>query len=162
IADLSRADPTLMLRAARRLADVRAEARTPPYVRAFRAVDGAALEVAAADCVAQQTSAEDVIQIGRELLDAGRSAWAREVFYLATQVAPNRAAAFRGLSAARQAVAAAEQRAGKQPSEDPRLTVTALARARDLEPGDASLKAELAFRVRPGGAAGSVGSPTRE
>jgi hypothetical protein len=150
IADLARSDPKTQLRAARRLAEVRAEALGPAWVRAFRSQDGAAMEVAAAAALPQQTNAEDVVQIGRDLLDAGRHHWSREAFHLATHLAPNRAPAFRGLAAARQAVAAADQRAGKKVTEDRELAVLALARARDLQPGDAALRAELAFRVRPG------------
>lgn len=146
IADTSRSQRELHLRMARRLAAGRAEARGPSYVQAYRSVDAAAYETAAAEVLAEQNNADAVIRIGRELLDAGRYAWAREVFYVATQLAPNQAAGFHGLAAARQAMAADEARRGRRSTEDPAFARAALARARDLEPGDASLKAELAFR----------------
>ncbi|XXX75767.1 transglutaminase-like domain-containing protein [Sorangium sp. So ce134] len=147
IAAAARLDPALELRAARRLAEIAPEARGAPYVLAFEAEGGAALEVAAAGALAQQTSAEDVIRIGRALHDAGRVAWAREVLAYATQVAPNQPAAFQALAAVRQGGASAAASA---------LAHGALARARDLAPGDPFLKAELALRLGEG-AAGAPG-----
>jgi hypothetical protein len=155
--NLSGAQPELHLRVARRLAEIMGDARTSGYVDAFRTQGAAAMEKAAAEALAGQTTADGLLHIGRALLDAGRHTWAREVFYLATQVAPNRAGAFVGLAAAREAVAADEARAGKPPSEPPALAQASLSRARDLEPGDAALKAEVAYRrSATGGAAGEV------
>ena len=162
IVGLANQDPLVEIKAQRRLAEIQAEARDAGYVRAHRALGGAELEIAAAKVLAEQTSAQDLIQIGKELLDAGRYAWAREVFYQATRVGPNRAAAFQGLAAARQAVQAAELRAGKPPSEDPRLAVAPLGRALDLEPGDARLKADLGFRLDAAQGGGSGVARGRE
>ncbi|WP_437607870.1 transglutaminase-like domain-containing protein [Sorangium sp. So ce834] len=147
IAAAARLDPALALRAARRLAEIAPESRGADYVLAFEPEGGAALEVAAAGALAQQTSAEDVIRIGRALHDAGRVAWAREVLSYATQVAPNQPAAFQALAAVRQGQASAAAAA---------LANGALARARDLAPGDPFLKAELALRLGEG-AAGAPG-----
>lgn len=135
IADAARRDPELALRAARTLAEIVPEARGADYVLAFEPGGGAALEVAAAEALAQQTSADDVIRIGRALHDAGRHAWAREVLSYATHVAPNVPAAFQALAAVRQPAAAT-------PSAN-----AALERARDLTPGDPLLTAELEFRL---------------
>jgi hypothetical protein len=146
IADNARNEPAVLLAATRRIADLRADARSASYVAAFQSQDGGAMETAAAESLAHQTFAGNLIQIGRSLLEAGRSAWAREVFFLATQLAPNQSAAFLGLAAARQAVAAEELKRG-QPVDDPKLATLALARARDLEPSDAFLKAQLAART---------------
>src|SRR6185436_957718 len=66
-------------------------------------------------------------------------------------LAPNRSSGFSGLAAARQALNALETKGDKPPSEDPGLALQNLSRARDLEPGDASLKAEIAFRSDTGG-----------
>lgn len=151
--NLTRGQGEERLRLAKRLAQISADARDARYVSALGLDGSEALERAAAAVLAQQVSAEDVLNIGRQLLDADRFAWAREVFYTATQLSPNKSAGFVGLAAARQGVAAAEARAGKPASEDPALIKATLTRARDLEPSDASLKAELSFRS--GGAAGS-------
>jgi hypothetical protein len=145
---LARSQAELYQRLARRLAEVQAEARNHAYVESFLPQGPAAMEKAAAESLAQQTNIESVLRIGRALLTHGRYTWAREVYYLATQLSPNRAAAFSGLAAAREAVAAAEAREGKKPSEDPAFAKSSLTRARDLEPGDAALKAEIAFRTR--------------
>jgi transglutaminase-like putative cysteine protease len=152
LADASRADPQTLLSSMRRLAEVRADARSSRYVSAFRVLGGAELEKAAAESLVQQRSADELLAIGRMLLEAGRNAWAREVFFLATQVAPNKSSAFEGLASARKAVLADEQRQGKAPSEAPALVTEALTRAQELEPTDASVKAELSLRspAKPG------------
>ena len=143
---LSRTQREVHQRVARRLAAIEPDAVGPNFVGAFRTDGAAALEKATAATLSRQTDVEDLGRIGRELADAGSFAWAREVFYLATQVGPNRSTGFIGLAFARQALAAAEAREGKPPSEDPALANASLARARDLEPSDASIKAEIAFR----------------
>lgn len=153
IADLARANPQLSKKAQQRLAEVRAEGRGPAWVRAHKPEGGAALEVAAARALGSLTSIDEVIAVGRELEAAERWPWAREVYYWATQIAPNRSAGFRGLATARQAAAALEERRGGAASGDEPLVAAALGRARDLEPGDPLLKAELGWRARPGGAA---------
>lgn len=155
IAAAARLDPALDLRAARRLAEIAPESRGASYVLAFEPEGGAALEVAAAGALAQQTSADDVIRIGRALHDAGRVAWAREVLSYATQVAPNQPAAFQALAAVREGGASARPEAVAAAS---RLATAALARARDLTPGDPFLKAELALRLGEG----SAGAPGRQ
>ena len=141
----ARAQPVIALRAARRLAEIRPGGRDAGYVRAFQVEGGAAMEAAAAASLFQQESAEDVLDIGRALLDAGRYAWAREVLLHATRIGPNRSAAFQALATARRAAASA---GGSAPGEEESAKATgALGRARDLEPGDPSYKAELAFRL---------------
>jgi transglutaminase-like putative cysteine protease len=153
---LSRTQPDLHLRVARRLAAIRADGRDHDYVEASRVGGGAAIEAAAAESLAQQTSADDLLRIGHDLLEAGRWAWAREVFYVATQLAPNRPGAFSGLSDARRAIADAEAREGKPASEAPAFAAADLSRAHDLDPADVMLKAEMAFRsgAAPAGAPG--------
>ncbi|WP_437621549.1 transglutaminase domain-containing protein [Sorangium sp. So ce1151] len=148
IAAAARLDPALELRAARRLAEIAPESRGADHVLAFELEGGAALELAAAGALAQQTSAEDVIRIGRALHGAGRLAWAREVLSYATQVAPNQPAAFQALAAVRQ---------GADPAPWAAAATAALGRARDLTPGDPFLKAELALRLGEG----SAGAPGR-
>ena len=143
---LTRTQPALHQRLARRLAEVSADAHGQGYVAAFRLDGAAAVERETAASVAQVTSVDELLRMGRDLLETGRDAWAREVFYTATQLAPNRGGGFQGLAAAREAMLADEARAGKPPSEDPARLKATLARARDLEPGDAALKAEIAFR----------------
>ena len=145
IFDAARSLPELRLRAAQRLAEIRPDARDVHYVRAFGSVNGAALEKAAAEALAQQVSAADVIQIGRSLHEAGRYAWAREVLYWATQIAPNRPEGFEALAEVRRAAPA--MGAGGDVAREGARALEALGRARDLEPGNPMLKAELAFRL---------------
>jgi transglutaminase-like putative cysteine protease len=147
---LARTQGDTYLRLAQRLGKAQPDARGAAYVAAFRFEGVEAVERAAATTLAEQTSIEDVLRIGRQLLDAGRWSWAREVYYTATQLAPNRSAGFIGLAAAREGLFAAEQRDGKPPSEDPSLARSSLTRARDLEPSDAALKAEIGFRSNAG------------
>ena len=66
IAGASRAQPAIFLRATRRLAEMRPEARDSGFVLAHRSESGQALELAAAQSLAQQTSALDLIQISVE------------------------------------------------------------------------------------------------
>ena len=148
--EATRGDRQAHVRVAQRLADIRAESRDEGYVDAFRTVDVSSFETAAAQTLAEQTSADDVLRIANDLLAAGRYPWAREAFYAATQLAPNRAAGFQGLAAARESLSATEARAGTPASESPALALASLARARDLEPGDPVLKAEIAFRSDEG------------
>jgi hypothetical protein len=148
LAEASRTDPQMAITAARKLAELRPDARESHYVGTFRAQGGAELERAAAESVAHQRNADELVAIGRHLMEGGRHLWAREVFFLATQLSPNKASAFTGLAEARKAVLAEEQRAGKPPSEPASLVAEALARAQALEPTDAALKAELALRTQ--------------
>jgi hypothetical protein len=152
IAEAARShQPLVAHRALRRLADARAESRDVAFVRSYRGGDGAALEVAAAQSLAHQTHANDLFQIGRDLYDAGRYSWAREVFYLTTKVAPNRAPAFQWLATARNAAAAHEKQDAATAARERALATANVARARDLEPSDPGLKAELGFRTGGGG-----------
>jgi transglutaminase-like putative cysteine protease len=160
---LTRSQPELHLRVARRLAEIAADARTNAYVDAFRYQGADVMEKVAATTFAEQTSVDAVLMMGKALLDAGRHAWAREAFFLGTYLGPNRAAAFSGLAAAREAVSADETRAGKPLSEPPARAGDALMRAHDLEPSDASLKAEIAYRTGPAsGGAQEEGSHTAQ
>lgn len=145
IASASYTLPEVRLRAVQKLAELRADARGPMYVRAFRPSGGAALESAAAEALVRMTNAADVGNIGRELYEAGRYAWARELYYMATVLGPNRAAGFTGLAEARRAMVALDPKAKDADDENKKAT-EALLRARDLEPGDPMIKAELALR----------------
>ncbi|WP_240807038.1 transglutaminase-like domain-containing protein [Polyangium spumosum] len=148
LSSVTRADPQTALLAARKLVEQRAGARDSRYVAAFRAQGGAELERAAAESLPHQRSADELVAIGRLLLDAGRNAWAREVFYVATLLSPNKASAFDGLAAARKAVLADEARRGAPPSEPAERVTEALSRALALEPTDQQRKAEIALRTR--------------
>ncbi|MDC0740171.1 transglutaminase domain-containing protein [Polyangium mundeleinium] len=148
LSSVSRSDPQTALLAARKLVEQRAGARDSRYVSAFRVQGGAELERAAAESLAHQRSADELVAIGGQLLEAGRNAWAREVYYVATLVSPNKASAFDGLAAARTAVLADEARQGKPPSEPAERVTEALARALALEPTDQQRKAEIALRTR--------------
>jgi hypothetical protein len=149
---LSRSEPALHHRLARRLAQIAPDARGYGYVDAFRSLGPAAVEGAASDSIGSLTSADELLRIGHELLADSRYAMAREVFTLATYVAPNRASAFAGLSAVQRAILPTALRAagalplvGGYPEQIQRADL-ALLRAHDLEPADASLTAEVLFR----------------
>jgi transglutaminase-like putative cysteine protease len=144
-------DGQSLLAASKRLADLQPDSRASQFVAAHRVLGGAELEKAAADVIAHQRSADELVAIGNLLLEAGRNAWAREVFFLTTYLSPNKTAAFSGLATARKAVLADELRQGKPPSESPDLIKQALLRAQALEPTDAARKAEIALRTRLGG-----------
>lgn len=150
--DASHDDGQALLSAAKRLADLRPDARSSQFVAAHRVLGGAELERAAADVIAHQCSTDELVAIGNLLLHAGRHAWAREVFFLASHLSPNKASAFQGLAAARKAVLADELRQAKPPSEPPELIQQALLRAQALEPTDAARKAEIALRTKLGAA----------
>jgi len=142
--------PLVAHRALRRLAETRAESRGAAFVRSFKGGDGASLEIAAAQSLKHQTQALDLVQIGRDLYEAGRYAWAREAFYLATKLAPNRAPAFEWLATARNAAATYEKQDAQTAARERTLATAAVARARDLEPSDPALKSELSFRTSGG------------
>jgi hypothetical protein len=160
--NLTRVQPLVHQVVAKRLAEVAADAHDHGYVASFRVDGAAAVEQAAASSIAQATSVDDLLRTGRELLEYGRNAWAREVFYTATRLGPNRAGGFQGLAAAREAILADEARAGQPPTETAAHIKASLARARDLEPGDAALKAELAFRNGAATEGGAVVDAARE
>jgi hypothetical protein len=145
LSDAAFSQPELRLRAVQKLADMRADARGPGYVRAFHPQGGAALETAAAESLVRFTRASDVSYVARELYDAGRYAWARELYYMATVLGPNIASGFTGLAEARRAMIALDPKA-KDAEEERKKANDALLRARDLEPGDPMIKAELSLR----------------
>jgi Transglutaminase-like superfamily len=145
IADSSYNQPEVRRAALEKLATLRPDARGASYVRAFRSLGGAALETAAAESLVRFTSASDLVAIGRDLFDVGRYAWARELYYMATVLGPNRTPGFTGLAEARRAIVALDPKA-KTADEERRKADDALLRARDLDPGDPMVKAELALR----------------
>jgi len=158
LADAAYSHPDVRLHALQKLADLRADSRGVAYVRAFRPQGGAAMESAAAETLVRLTHAGELATVGRELYEAGRFAWARELLYMATVMGPNRASGFTGLAEARRALVALDPKA-KTADEERRKANEALLRARDLEPGDAMVKAELALRA--GNTKESVGNRER-
>jgi hypothetical protein len=153
IADHARGQVDLAIRARRTIAGLRPEGHGFSFVHAFRPLGGEAVEAAAKESLATITSADELLQIGRELLDIGRYAAAKEVFTYATRVAPNRPSSFYGLAAARRSLSALD--ASKAAAGDP-IASAALARARDLEPGDATMKAEASLRQHAPAAGGGA------
>ncbi len=146
IADAGYAEPEVRRAALATLAAMRPDARGPSYVRSFRPLGGGALEAAAAEAVTRLTHASDLVTVGRELFEAGRYAWARELYYMATVLGPNRTSGFTGLAEARRALVALDPKA-KTAEDERRKANEALLRARDLDPGDPMVKAELALRA---------------
>ncbi|MBK8940999.1 MAG: hypothetical protein IPM79_26150, partial [Polyangiaceae bacterium] len=111
IADAGYAEPEVRRAALATLAAMRPDARGPSYVRSFRPLGGGALEAAAAEAVTRLTHASDLVTVGRELFEAGRYAWARELYYMATVLGPNRTSGFTGLAEARRALVALDPKA---------------------------------------------------
>lgn len=148
LANAARSQPSVWQKAMIKLAEMRPDARGAAFVSAHRGIDGSAMELAAARCLMQQTDADDLVRIGRDLFEAGRYPWAREVFYWATRVSPNLAPAFEGLADARRAARAVDKSLDTAlAARESALATDALSRARDLEPGDPFHKAELSFRT---------------
>ncbi|MBK8253314.1 MAG: transglutaminase domain-containing protein [Polyangiaceae bacterium] len=146
IADISYAQPDLRRAAVVRLADMRGDARGPMFVRSFKPLGGAALETVAAESLVRLTHAADLVTVARELFDAGRYAWAREFYYMATALGPNRSPGFIGLAETRRAMIALDPKAKDAEAERAKAD-DALLRARDLDPGDPMVKAELGLRA---------------
>ncbi|HZO13779.1 MAG TPA: hypothetical protein VFB62_10995, partial [Polyangiaceae bacterium] len=121
-----------------KLAEHSAERRGPSYVAAHRMLGPAAFEAAAMSVLLQQTDARELTIIAQQLVDAGRYRAARDAFVLATLVAPNRPAGFEGLTKVDTFLA-------RNTGTDEHV-LEPLDRALQLEPSDARLAAELAFR----------------
>ena len=146
IADASHTQPEVRRAAMAKLVQMRPDARGPAYVRSFRQLGAAAMETAAAESLVRFTHASDFVTIGRELFEAGRYPWARELYYMATVLGPNRTPGFTGLAESRRAIAALDPKS-KSADDERRKANDALLRARDLDPGDPMVKAELALRA---------------
>ncbi len=142
----SAARPELRLAYTRRLSTLSMTARDPSLAYAAGIEGAAAVELASARIVTQQTNAAQLIDLGRSLLKWNRSAWAREVLFTATRLSPNKSEAWDGLAAAREAVMLEERVAGVTPTDDEKYAQAARKRALDLKRGDPTAKAEVAFR----------------
>jgi len=140
------AKPELKLAYARRLAFLSNTGRDPSLAFAAGVAGAAAVELSAARLVTQQTNANQLVDLGRALLRWNRNAWAREIFFTATRLSPNKAEAWDGLAAAREAVLLDERNAKAKPTDDERWAQAARKRALDLKRGDPTAKAEIAFR----------------
>ncbi len=138
IARLSRRGrPRTYLGALQRLTEQLPEVAGQQFVAAHRFMGAESMEKVAMPLLLQQHHANEVIRIAQLLLKAGRYRAAREAFELATLLAPNRSAAHRGLARSLQATTSVAHNA---------RIIEALERARELDPRDASIGAELAFR----------------
>ncbi len=126
------------LQALEQLAQGTSGERGPGYVGARAFMSAETLEQVTLRQVMHQTRASQVIRLGRMLHDAGRYAAAKDVLSFATHLAPNRADAFAEVARTMRAMTP------KEPA--PLVTLTALARAAELEPSDTRLHAELRFR----------------
>lgn len=116
-----------------------------PYFMAMRRRgQRAAVDAARAVFARGLSDADDAIAIAREVGRTGAHAAARDLFAQAVAFAPNRAEAWAGLADE----AAAAGRAASERGDDE--IVNALRRARQLEPGEARYRAQLAMRARKG------------
>jgi transglutaminase-like putative cysteine protease len=146
LANLASAKPELQLGYQRRLAQLTASARGAPLVVAAAVESAASLERTAALVVPHVANTDLLLSLGDGLLRLGRYAWAREVFYTAATLSPNRPEAWLGLANARDAVVADERARGVPPTDDPAFALAARQRAAELRRGDPTIKAELGFR----------------
>lgn len=100
------------------------------------------VEAAARDAFAGgMDDADEAIGVAKHVAEAGGHELAAELYRTACAWAPNRPEAWAGL--AREATAASKIANG------PELVLIALRRARELSPGDAKYRAELAMRIGP-------------
>jgi Transglutaminase-like superfamily len=111
------------------------------------------VEAAAKDAFAGgMDDADEALSVVRHVVESGGHALAAQLYRATCTWAPNRPEAWAGLA---REVAAASQ---TQSAEEKQLVLVALRRARELAPGDAKYRAELAMRVgKPGGPAGPAG-----
>ena len=144
-------DPSAILEAMKHLRSLGPEFGGARYARAFSLFGAEALERAARTEMGGVHSARELAEIGALLFDTGRYGAAREAFALGAELSPNTAAALVGLGESELVLSADAGAAGR--------ALAALGRAKELEPGQAKLAAEIGFRqpksVGPA-AAGSV------
>jgi hypothetical protein len=96
--------------------------------------------------------ADEALGVAKHVVEAGGNELAAKLYRTICQWAPNRPEAWAGL--ARAAAASATSAASREEgSRDPNLVLLALRRARELAPGDAKYRAELAMRVGKASAA---------
>ncbi|MBL8739627.1 MAG: transglutaminase domain-containing protein, partial [Myxococcales bacterium] len=110
-------------------------------------IDGnAAFERASATVIPYATSARTLINLSTTLEGRSRYAWAREVAFVATKVAPNLPESWEALATAREAIIQEERASGQKATDDVRFAQQARQRALSLRRGDAQKKAEIAYR----------------
>lgn len=134
LADSTR--PTAHLDALQRLVAIAPGYRSVKHTLAHHPLGYAALEQAALADLPYLDDARDVERLARTLLRCGGLSAALGVYESAARLSPNRVDAHLGIARALQAMGRPD---------DPRVRV-ALLRARELEPANTSITAELAFR----------------
>jgi len=108
------------------------------------------VEAAAKDAFAGgMDDADEALSVARHVVDAGGHELAAQLYRATCKWAPNRPEAWAGL--AREVAAASS----KDPN-DKQLVLVALRRARELSPGDAKYRAELAMRIGKPAAGGTA------
>jgi hypothetical protein len=134
-------DPQAELRARDELARVAPERFDLDRARSAQAIDADAVAgaVRASLDLGGVTEADELDDLGELLVRSGRNLDARAFLGLATQIAPNQPGVHRALAEALFATGKPDDRA---------LGERALGRARDLQPGEARLRAELALRAK--------------
>lgn len=114
----------------------------------------AEVEAAAKDAfVGGMDDADEALGVARHVVDAGGHALAAELYRTISRWAPNRPEAWAGL--------ARELAASSTAPGDKQLVLVALRRARELAPGDAKHRAELAMRLASAGQTGAAGKEAR-
>ena len=139
--------PTVHLGAMQRLVEIAPGYRGAPFVAAHQLLGSSAAEAAARADLFHTTEAVALDRIGHALLAIGRTDTARRVFETSAGLSPNRAGAHLGVAQSLSAGHSGNEAAVRR----------ALARAHELEPGDATLSAELAFRDGKQGATVDLG-----
>lgn len=138
LAQFTQADrPALHLEAMRALVALAPGYRGPEHVRAHRHLGSAAMAAVALSDWEALDGARSAERIATRLVDAGELATARTLFLETANDSPNRSLAHLGVARTLQAMR----------SKDERTIQAALARARELEPGNVAVSSELAFRL---------------
>jgi tetratricopeptide (TPR) repeat protein len=142
--------PTVHLAAMQKLVAMAPGYQGAASVSAYRLFGVAEVEAAARRARGNVDDARVLDRIAHSLLELGRPASALRLFELSASLSPNRASAHVGIAQSLEAAGTAGAGAVRK----------ALARAHDLEPGDAALSAELGYRADKRAASPDLGPDT--
>ncbi len=146
LASAAISNPEARLSYLRRLAQTSNSARGEALVFAASIDGNQAFERTIAQVIPYGTSARTLVGYASSLERRERPHWARELAFVATNIGPNVAEAWETLATTREAVLLVEQKTDAPKTEDAAHANRARERALALRRGDASKKAEIAFR----------------
>ncbi|MFO0550696.1 MAG: transglutaminase-like domain-containing protein [Polyangiaceae bacterium] len=146
LTSLSMTFPEKRLGYLRRLAQESNSGRDMSLVWATDVEGAGAFERAVASVIPYNGNPRSLVSMSNALRARQRYAWARELAYVATKLGPNIPDTWEALAAAREAIVMDETARGATPTDDLRYAQQARQRSLDLRRGDASKKAEIAYR----------------